>query len=267
MGPPPRRSHPHPPPNSNPPPRNSPPCNSPPRNSTPRNSPPPNSPEPPREGDISKFKPDVTYDGTGDIDALFFALKQSLQAYNLNSRSNQLLAFGRSLREGALNWWRLSYRNYNTLHEAATGLETAFRDKSKPQDHVRKINNLSRTSSIHNFFLEVDRLNIQAQLPEEALWKILKGNLRPDLCTALASLRPKPSTYLEWRQAALEIGSELDAEHSTRTTNPRQSSTSQKRPRESTKETSTKRQKKDNEWVPKEKRDQRRERGACLDCG
>ena len=126
MGPPPRRS----------PLRNSPPRNSPPRNSPLHNSPPCNSPEPPREGDISKFKPDITYDGRGDIDAFFFALKQSLQAYNLNTPVNQLLAFGRSLREGALNWWRLSYGNYNTLQDAAAGLETAFWDKSKPLDHV-----------------------------------------------------------------------------------------------------------------------------------
>ena len=113
------------------PPPNIPPSrNSPPRNSPPRGSPPRNEPAPPREGDISKFKPDITYDGKGDIDAFFFALKQGLQAYNLNTPINQLLAFGRSLREGALNWWRLSYNNYHTLQEAAAGLETAFRDKS-----------------------------------------------------------------------------------------------------------------------------------------
>ena len=170
------------------PPHNSPPCGSPPRNSPPRGSPLGNASAPLREGDISKFKPDITYDGKGDIDAFFFALKQSLQAYNLNTPVNQLLAFGRSLREGALNWWRLSYSNYHTLQEAAAGLETAFRDKSKPLDHVRKINNLTQTGSIYNFFLEVDWLNIQAQLPNQALWKILRGSLRPTLRTPLASL-------------------------------------------------------------------------------
>ena len=101
-------------------------------------------------------------------------------------------------------------------------LEVAFRNKADPFDHVRQISQLSQTGSIHSFFLEVDRLNIVAQLHQDALWKILKANLRPTLRTALATLRPKPTNYLEWRQAALDIGAELDAKHSSCSTNPTQ---------------------------------------------
>ena len=256
------------PPTNVPPPRNSPPHNSPPRNSPPRNSPPPNLPGPAREGDISKSKPDITYDGRGDINAFFFGLKQSLSAYNLNTPVNQLLGFGRSLREGALNWWRLSHGNYNTLQDAAAGLETAFRDKSKPLDHVRKINNLIQTSSIHNFFLEIDRLNIQAQLPDDALWKTLRGNLKPALHTALAFLRPKSATYHEWRQAALEIGFELDAESHTNNNNHR---SSKKRPQDRKDKDEAppikKRKNGDRGYVSKEDQERRKERGDCMRCG
>ena len=159
----------------------------------------------PHEGEVSKFRPDITYDGKGDIDTFLFALYQSLRSYNIITPEKQVLAFGRSLRDRALNWWRLTSNttNYHTLNQATLALETAFRDRSKPLDHVRQINKLIQTSSIHNFFLEVDRLNIQAQLPDEALWKILRGNIGQTLWTALASLRPKPNNYLEWRQAAL----------------------------------------------------------------
>ena len=44
-----------------------------------------------------------------------------------------------------------------------------------------------------------------------ALWKTLKEGLHVSLRTALATDRPTPTTYTQWKQTALELGAELDA--------------------------------------------------------
>ena len=57
-------------------------------------SPPPRHFSTPHEGEVSKFKPDIIYDGKGDIDTFLFALNQSLRSYNITTPEKQVLAFG-----------------------------------------------------------------------------------------------------------------------------------------------------------------------------
>ena len=165
----------------------------------------------PEEGKISKFKPDVTFNGTESLESFLFALNQSLAAYNLNSDHNRKLALGRSLRGDALEWWTDNATLFDTFNESVDAMHKQYKDLAKPGDHIRKINRLVQTSTTREFFRTAEKLNRYAKLPDEALWKTLKEGLKAPLRTSLATLRPRPATFGEWKQAALELGAELDA--------------------------------------------------------
>ena len=62
------------------------------------------SPEPYlREGDISKFKSTITFDGTGNLTSFLFAMDKACAKYSLTSDWNRMLAMGECLRGGALD--------------------------------------------------------------------------------------------------------------------------------------------------------------------
>ena len=97
--------------------------------SPPRGSPPPPHPRqrryssspPPRpqlglpvQGDIIKYKPNITFDGTGNLESFLFTLEISFGKYNLTTNTHCLLAIGESLRREALDWWTYNARSFDT---------------------------------------------------------------------------------------------------------------------------------------------------------
>ena len=166
---------------------------------------------PPGPSNLSKFKADVLFNGTGDLHPFLFAFNQTLESFDIQTPRQQLLAFGRSLRGDALSWWTLNSTQFMTLEEALIGIKLQYQDLVKPANYTRKLTRLRQTGSIREFFLEVDRLNVFAQLPEEALWKTLPLGLKDSLRVALASKWPQPESYTEWKKSALNIGASLDA--------------------------------------------------------
>ena len=147
-------------------------------------------PQNPPASNLSKFKPDVTFNGTGDLHSFLFAFNQTLESFDIQTPRQQMIALGRCLRGDALSWWMLSSNQFANLQEALDGIKLQYQDLVKPSEYVRKLNRLRQTSSIREFFLEVDRLNVFAGLPDEALWKTLPLGLKQSLRVALASKWP-----------------------------------------------------------------------------
>ncbi len=161
--------------------------------------------------DISKFKPDATFNGFGSLESFLFSLRQSIAAYNLQSEPQKLLALGRSLKGEALDWWAHNAPLFSTINEAIDGMFRQYDDLTKPGDCLRRLNRLTQTGSTRLYFRRAEKLNLHAKLNEDALWKTLKEGLKVSLRTALATVRPAPTTYTEWKQVTLELGAELDA--------------------------------------------------------
>ena len=80
--------------------------------------PPSRHPLPQSHGDMSKFKPDVTFNGFGPLESFLFTLRQSIAAYNLQTEPQKLLALGWSLRGEALDWWAQNASLFSNLNEA-----------------------------------------------------------------------------------------------------------------------------------------------------
>ena len=173
-------------------------------------NPPCRHPLPQLHGDISKFKPDVTFNRFGPLESFLFTLRQSIAAYNLQTEPQKLLALGRSLRGEALDWWAHNTSLFSNLNEAIDDMFHQYKDLTKAGDYLCKLNRLTQTGSTRSFFRRAEKLNLHAKLPEEALWKTLKEGLNVSLRTSLATVCPVPTTYVQWKQMALELGAELD---------------------------------------------------------
>ena len=106
-----------------------------------------------------------------------------------------------------------------------------------------------------DYFIEIDRLNLYAQLDPEAFPCLLKANLNPELRKAIAGHKPKPTNYADWRELALEIGGEQEAEVSV--AKGKAAASSRPGPTSSTK----------SQLVPAEEKDRRRAAGDCIKCG
>ena len=193
----------------------------------------------PAEGDITKFKPTITFGGTENLESFTFALNQAIKKYRLTSDGSKLIALGDSLRGDALGWW--SHQRYDNYIAAIAGLEDQFKDLGRHGDYLRKLNRLTQTSTTCEFFKEAERLNLYAQLLESALWLTLKQGLSTPLRAALVSYYPPPNSYSQWKSAALKLRAELDSIHSTRPTKTPMTKKTTQRPREDSKEEGFKR--------------------------
>ena len=117
---------------------------------------------PPPHGDISKFKPDVTFNGFGSLESFLFTVRQSITAYNLHSDRQKLLALGRScrrLRGEALDWWAHNATLFTTFNEAVNDMHRQYKDLAKPEDGLRKLNRLTQTGSTRSFFHRAEKLS------------------------------------------------------------------------------------------------------------
>ena len=160
---------------------------------------------------MAKFKPDIVFNGSGDLHLFLFVFGQTLESFDIQIPRQQLLACGRCLRGEALSWWTLLSSQFANLQEAIDGIKLQYQDLVKLGEYVRKLNRLKQTGTIHEFFLEVDRLNVFTKLPEEALWKTLPLGLKQTLKVTLASKWPQPEIYSDWKKSAIAIGASLDA--------------------------------------------------------
>ena len=89
----------------------------------------------------------------------------------------------------------------------------AFGDRRKKETSTTRIARLHQgTKTITDYFIEIDKLNLYAQLDPEAFPYLLKANLKPELRKAMAGHKPKPTNYADWRELALQIGGEQEAE-------------------------------------------------------
>ena len=201
------------------------------------------------EGDVTKFKPAITFEGSTNLESFLFSLNQSIRKYKLISDKNKLIALGDSLRGEALGWW--IHQEYGTFAAAVTGLEEQFKDLGKHGEYLRKLNRLTQSSTVREFFKEAEKLNQYARLPEAALWLTLKQGLSIPLHAALVSYYPPPQTYAQWKTAALMLGAELDSIHTSRTA---KTNATTKKPQQHSK-------------IDRKEREARRERGACYECG
>lgn len=203
------------------------------------------------EGDITKFKPAITCDGSSNLESFLFSLEQSIKKYKLRSYENKLIALGDSLRGDMLGWWR--HQKFVTYEEAIAALENQFEDLGRHGEYLKKLNQLIQTSTVQEFFKEAEKLNQYACLPEAALWLTLKQGLSIPLQAALISYYPPPQTYTQWKTAVLTLGAELDSIDIPRST---KTNTTTKKP-----------QQRSSSKIDLKEKKARYERGACLNYG
>ena len=94
------------------------------------------------EGDITKFKPAVTFEGSLNLESFLFSLNQSLCKYKLTSDENKLIALGDSLWGEALCWW--THQRFETYADAVTSLKDQFKDVGHLGDYLQKLNQLTQ---------------------------------------------------------------------------------------------------------------------------
>ena len=152
------------------------------------------------------------YDGTKDADNWLLDFTKYCRLTRLAEDEHILTAFSIAMTDKAGRWWEYAEKSFPPPQTWQTTKEAFLRKYAnvlKRDECVDKLRDLCQGStSVADFFTEIEELNLYAQLDPESLPLPLKRGLNSDLRNAMDishSIKPI-TTYQEWKEKALYLG-------------------------------------------------------------
>ena len=198
------------------------------------------------------------FDGKKEVEAWVIRFKKYCRLIKLTEDSDILTAMGIAMEEKAALWWEHAEDGITSWEAARTALLRTYGDPRKQKDSANRLKKLPQGSmTISEYFMEIENLNIYAQLNPETLPTFLEPGLNDDLrkrMEIMQSLQPVEA-YSEWKKRALEQGIYLEA-------GKRKNVDRKKDGIKLTEDTEGK-----NQLVSREEKDRRIVAGECIKCG
>ena len=202
------------------------------------------------------------FDGKKEVEAWIVRFRKYCRLIKLTLDADILIAMSIAMEDKAALWWEHAENKITTWEEARGILLRTYGDPRKQKDSANKLKKLPQGSmTIAEFFMEIESLNIYAQLNFETLPTFLEPGFNEDLRKRLEimqSIQPV-ETYSEWKKRALEQGMYLEA--GKRKTGER------KQFRDTTSVKSGEEVDGKSRVVTKEEKDKRMAAGECIKCG
>ena len=165
----------------------------------------------------------------------------------------------------AILWWRSQKNIMVTWKQTRIALLEAYGDRYKRKSCINQLQRMTQGSKkITDYFIEVEQLNLFAQLDPETLPSFLEQGLNDRLQEALIQHRPEPTTYAEWKKLTQDIGRALEA-HNERKKGigiGKAPQTDNRRWRIQPYSTD-----RSDSYVSEEEVNKRKKRGTCIKCG